>query len=94
MYKYIVYLNAGFGVISKDLNVLAKNKYEAFCAALAICEREQWFAFFYDVEEMNARGVSDAERKESFIYIDPTKVDPSARPAYIAKTGVTCKKVS
>lgn len=29
MYKYIVSLNAGFGVISKDLNVLAKNKYEA-----------------------------------------------------------------
>lgn len=43
---------------------------------------------------MNARGVSDAERKESFIYIDPTKFDPTARPAYIAKTGVTCKKVA
>lgn len=94
MYKYIVSLNAGFGVISKDLNVLANNKYEALCAALSICEREHYLAFFYDIEAMNAMGVSDAERKESFIYIDPTKVDPSARPAYMAKTGVTCKKVA
>lgn len=94
MYKYIVSLNAGFGVISKDLSVLADNKHEAICIALAICEREHWFAFFYDIEEMNARGVSDAERKESFIYIDPTKFDPTSRPAYIAKTGVTCKKVA
>lgn len=94
MYKYIVSLNAGFGVISKDLNVLANNKYEALCAALAICEREHCFAFFYDIEEMNARGVSDAKRKESFIYIDPTTVEPAARPAYFAKTGVICKKVA
>ena len=94
MYKYSVSLSAGFGVISKDLNVLAENKHEALCAALAICEREHWFAFFYDIEEMNARGVSDAKRKEFFIYLDPTTVDPAARPAYIAKTGVICKKVA
>lgn len=66
MYKYSVSFSAGFGVISKDLNVLADNKHEALCAALAICEREHWFAFFYDIEEMNARGGERCEKKRIF----------------------------
>lgn len=80
--KYIVSLWPGVGYYTKQITVNAFSEQGALEAALAFCEAKGLNGLFIEVDEMN-EDLTDEERDEIYIYVDPTFEGTNTRPAYI-----------
>lgn len=92
MEKYIVSIWPGVGYYTKQIEVEAFNELEALEAALAYCQQKKLYGLYIDVQYVYELDLTDEEKDEIFIYIDPSRA--GCYPAYIRLENLSVKKAA
>lgn len=79
-FKVALWTGAGYNVAMFE--VFAFNEEHALECVLAYCE-EKALCGLYTTEEQIDEDLTDEERDELYLYIDPTMEDKKAFPAYV-----------
>lgn len=92
MEKYIVSIWPGVGYYTKQIEVEAFNELEALEAALAYCQQKKLYGLYIDVQDVYELDLTDEEKDEIFINIDPSRA--GCYPAYIRLENLSVKKAA
>lgn len=93
--KYIVSLWPGVGYYTKQIEVTAFSEEQALEAALAYCQANGLDGLYYECEEIDDDDeLTDDEKDELYLYVDPTMEDSNAHPAYINLENLGIEKVA
>lgn len=92
MEKYIVSIWPGVGYYTKQIEVEAFNELEALEAALAYCQQKKLYGLYIDVQDVYELDLTDEEKDEIFIYIDPSRA--GCYPAYIRLENLSVQKAA
>lgn len=93
MKKYIVSIWPGVGYYTKQVAVEAFHDEEAMEAAMAFCQKKGLHGLYVEEDEID-EDLSESEREELYIYIDPTLYDSHCHPAYFYAENLGIQKVS
>ena len=93
MNKYIVSIWAGVGYCMKQVSVEAFHDEEALEAAMSFCQKNGLHGLYLEEDELD-EDLSEAEREELYIYIDPTLYDSQCHPAYFLAENLGIQKVA
>lgn len=92
MDKYKVSIWPGVGYYTKQIEVEAFNELEALEAALAYCQQKKLYGLYINVQDVDDLDLTDEEKDEIFIYIDPSRA--GCYPAYIRLENLSVKKAA
>lgn len=92
MDKYTVSIWPGVGYYTKQIEVEAFDELEALEAALASCQQKKLFGLYIDVQDVDELDLTDEEKDEIFIYIDPSRA--GCHPAYIRLENLSVQKAA
>lgn len=93
--KYIVSLWPGVGYYTKQIEVTATCDEDALEAALAYCQQNGLDGLYYECEEIDDDDfLTETEKEELYIYIDPTFAHDNCHPAYINSQNLGIKKIA
>lgn len=92
MNKYTVSIWPGVGYYTKQIEVEAFNELEALEAALAYCQQKKLDGLYIDVQDVDELDLTDEEKDEIFIYIDPSRA--GCHPAYIRLENLSVQKAA
>lgn len=93
MDKYIVSLWPGVGYYTKQVAVEACDDEEALEAAMAFCQKNGLQGLYLEEDELND-DLSEDEKEDLYIYIDPTLYNSQCHPAYFNAENLGIQKVS
>ena len=93
MNKYIVSIYAGVGCCVEQVSVEAFHEEEALEAAMSFCQKNGLHGLYLEEEELDD-DLSESEKEESYIYIDPTLYDSECHPAYFIAGYLGIQKVA
>ena len=93
MDNYIVSLWPGVGYYTKQVAVEAFNDEEALEAAMSFCQKNGLHGLYVEEDEID-EDLSESEREDLYIYIDPTLYDSQCHPAYFNAENLGIQKVS
>ena len=93
MNKYIVSIWAGVGYCMKQVAVEAFCDEEALEAAMAFCQKNGLHGLYLDEDELD-EDLSEDEKEDLYIYIDPTLCDSQCHPAYFNAENLGIQKVA
>lgn len=85
MKKYKLGIWNGDGYLLEPFEVAAPSQEEALERLLSRLQREDRFDLFLSPESVEAAGLTEEEKEEMYLYIDPSLSDRDAVPAYIRK---------
>ena len=91
--KYIVSLWPDCGYHCQDINVTAYDEEEALEAALAYCQANKLKGLYIDVDDIDDN-LTDDEKEDLYIYIDPTFGRPGTHPAYLYAENLRIRKIA
>ncbi len=80
---YEVRLWCGKGYTTQVFHAYAFDEDEALEYTLAYIEAHDMNTLFYTQEEVQELGLTEDEKEDMFMYIDPTMIDGQAYPAYV-----------
>lgn len=92
MDKYTVSIWPGVGYYTKQIEVEAFNELEALEAALAYCQQKKLDGLYIDVQDVDDLDLTDEEKDEIFIYIDPSRA--GCHPAYFRLENLNVQKAA
>lgn len=92
MDKYTVSIWPGVGYYTKQIEVEAFNELEALEAALAYCQQKKLDGLYIDVQDVDDLDLTDEEKDEIFIYIDPSR--GGCHPAYFRLENLNVQKAA
>lgn len=92
MDKYTVSIWPGVGYYTKQIEVEAFDELGALETALVYCERQKLYGLFLEVQDVESLNLTDEEKDEMFIYIDPSRA--GCPPAYIRLENLSVKKAA
>nr|DAJ58651.1 MAG TPA: hypothetical protein [Caudoviricetes sp.] len=90
--NFKVYLWTGAGYNVAMFEVFAFDEEHALECVLAYCEEKALCGLYCTDEDLN--DLSDEERDELYYYIDPTREDKKAFPAYVLLENLMIEKVA
>ena len=93
MNKYIVSIWPGIGYYTKQVAVEAFHDKEALEAAMSFCQKNGLHGLYLEEDELD-EDLSEAEKEELYIYIDPTLYDSQCHPAYFLAENLGIQKVA
>lgn len=93
MNKYIVSIWAGIGYCMKQVAVEAFSDEEALEAAMSFCQKNGLHGLYLDEDEIDDE-LSEDEKEDLYIYIDPTLYDSQCHPAYFNAENLGIQKVA
>ena len=93
MDNYIVSLWPGVGYYTKQVAVEALNDEEALEAAMAFCQKNGLQGLYLEEDELND-DLSEDEKEDLYIYIDPTLYNSQCHPAYFFAENLGLQKVA
>lgn len=82
MNKYIVSVWPGVGYYTKQIEVDAYSEDEALESAMCYCQKMGLRGFYIEANEVDEMDLSESEKDELYIYIDPTLYNSECHPAY------------
>lgn len=91
--KFKVALWTGVGYCLQEFEVYAFNEEHALECVLAFCEKTGARGLYTTDEQIN-EDLTDEERDEIYLYIDPTMADKKAFPAYVLLENLMIEKVA
>lgn len=92
MDKYTVSIWPGVGYYTKQIEVDAFDELGALEAALAYCQRKKLYGLYIDVQDVDDLDLTDEEKDEIFIYIDP--VCKGCHPAFFRVENLSVQKAA
>ncbi len=92
MGKYVVSIWPGVGYYTQQIEVKAFNELKALEAALAYCQRKKLYGLYIDVSEVDALELTNEEKDEIFIYIDPAC--EGCHPAFFRVENLSVQKAA
>ena len=93
MYKYIVSIWAGIGCCMEQVPVEALSDEEALEAAMSFCQKNGLHGLYVEEDELD-EDLSEDEKEDLYIYIDPTLYDSQCHPAYFNAANLGIQKVA
>lgn len=93
MNKYIVSIWAGVGYCMKQVAVEAFDDEEALESAMSFCQKNGLHGLYVEEDELDA-DLSESEKEDLYIYIDPTLCDSQCHPAYFLAENLGIQKVA
>lgn len=94
MSKYIVSVWPGVGYYTKQIAVEAFCEDEALEAAMCYCQKMGLRGLYIEANEVDEMDLSESEKDELYIYIDPTLCDSECRPAYFNLENLGIRKAA
>lgn len=92
---YTVGLWPGCGYYLSEYNVFANHEEEALEYVLAFLEKNDFVDLFWTDEYTDSKlCLTEAEKDEMFVYVDPTMTDGRAYPAYILAENLSIEKLA
>lgn len=92
---YSVGLWCGCGYHISEYNVYANHEDEALERVLAFVEEHDFVELFYTDDYIESKlCLTEAEKDEMFVYVDPTMTDRRAYPAYILAENLKIEKLA
>lgn len=92
MNKYIVSIWPGVGYYTTLIKVEAFEELGALEAAVAYCQRKKLYDLFINVQDVGALDLTDAEKDELFLYVDPAC--KGCHPAFVRVENLSVQKVA
>lgn len=92
---YSVGLYPGCGYYLSTYNVYAKHEEEALEYVLAFAEENDFVELFWTDDYIESKlCLTEEEKDEMFIYVEPTMTDSRAYPAYILSENLKIEKLA
>lgn len=93
MEKYIVSIYPGIGYYTKQVSVEAFDDEGALESAMSFCQKNGLHGLYFEEDELD-EDLSESEKEELYIYIDPTLCDSQCHPAYFLAENLGIQKVA
>lgn len=94
MNKYIVSVWPGVGYYTKPIEVDAYSEDEALEAAMCYCQKKDLRGLYIEANEVDEMDLTESEKDELYIYVDPTLCDSLCYPAYFNLENLGVRKAA
>jgi|GEM_PF-5273558 len=94
MNKYIVSVWPGVGYYTKQIEVDAYSEDEALERAMCYCQKMGLRGLYIEANEVDEMDLSESEKDELYIYIDPTLYNAEYHPAYFNLENLGIRKAA
>lgn len=93
-FLFKVTLWCGVGYLTSGFCVYANDEEEAMERVLAFIEKNDFVELFWTDDYIESKmEITELEKDEMFLYIDPTMTDNSAYPAYVLNENLGIEKL-